>query len=122
MPIYLRNKDLREEVIRCKEAGEISPELTQMFILLANKIANKFYYIDRRDREDNIQNALLELCSKYDKFNPEKSDNAFAYMTQVAKNGFARGWNELHPGMFAGGKLLSLDREGSNGESNKNRI
>jgi hypothetical protein len=31
------------------------------------------------------------------RFNPEKSNNPFAYFTQIAKNGFAKGWKKLHP-------------------------
>ena len=30
-------------------------------------------------------------------FNPEKSTNAFAYFTQIVKNGFTESFNKLHP-------------------------
>ena len=39
--------------------------------------------------------------------NPDKSENAFAYFTEVAKRGFAKGWNKLHPKKYAG--TISMD-------------
>jgi hypothetical protein len=32
-------------------------------------------------------------------YNPEKSQNAFAYFTQIIKNGFAKGWRKLYGNM-----------------------
>ena len=58
----------------------------------------KWAYEDYRDREDCIQSALLD-CLKYWKgFDPTKSENpnAFAYFTQVCKNGYAKQWKAIH--------------------------
>jgi hypothetical protein len=46
-------------------------------------------------------------------FNP-KYTNAFAYFTEIAKRGYAKGWNKLHPVKYKG--TISLDRT-SNGDS-----
>jgi DNA-directed RNA polymerase specialized sigma subunit len=95
---YLKNKDLYNEVVRCKELGlkQPSPELTRMFILLGNRIISKMYYESKEDNEDCFQNGILDLLKYWDRFDP-KYLNAFAYYTQIFKNGMAKGWNRIHP-------------------------
>ena len=122
MAVYLKNKNLLHEYHRSIELGKPTRELTQMFIMLVERIARKFYYQNPEDRKDAKQQALFQLLRAWDNFNPERSDNPFAYYTQVAKVGFAQGWNQLHPHMFAGGKTIRLDRKGPDGESNYDRI
>ncbi len=122
MAIYLKNKNLLSEFYRSKERGELTPEMVKMFQLLVERISRKMYYKNPEDRKDAMQQALFQLCRAWGNFNPERSDNPFAYYTQVAKVGMAQGWNQLHPRMFAGGKSISLDRTGPNGESNSNLI
>lgn len=122
MAVYLRNKDLLAEFHICKEKGELTPKMTQMFILLVKRMSRKFHYSNALDREDTEGQALYQLCRAWHKFNPERSDNPFAYFTQVAKVGFAQGFNQLHPAKFRGGKVYSLDRQGPNGESNSAMI
>ena len=56
----------------------------------------KLKYRDEEDREDCIMGALEILIKKWDKFSFDKSDNPFAYYTQIAKNGFAKTWKDLH--------------------------
>ena len=121
MAIYLKNKNLLHEYHRSMERGEMTPELVKMFELLVNRISSKFYYRIEEDRKDAKQNALYHLCRSWHKFNPERSDNPFAYYTQIAKMGFAQGWNQLYWDR-KGYVVLSLDREGGNGESNFDMI
>ena len=122
MAIYLRNKDLLSEFQICKEKGELTRNMTQMFILLVKRISRKFHYQNAMDREDTEGQALYQLCKNWHKFNPERSDNPFAFYTQVAKMGFAQGFNQLHPATFRGGKVVSFDRVGPSGESNHGMI
>ena len=35
-------------------------------------------------------------------FNLLFNNNAFAYFTEIAKRGFAKGWNKLHPKKYGG--------------------
>ena len=57
---YVNNKDFTNEIIKCKEAGELTDFAVSCFIALANRAVNKMYYEDYRDREDCIQSALLD--------------------------------------------------------------
>lgn len=95
---YVNNKDFTNEIIKCKEAGELTDFAVSCFIALANRAVNKMYYEDYRDREDCIQSALLDCLRYWKGFDPEKSDspNAFAYFTTVCKNGYAKEWKKIH--------------------------
>ena len=95
---YVNNKEFTQSIINDKEIGELSKFSIKCFIALANRAVNKMYYEDYRDREECIQSAILD-CLKYWKgFDPAKSKNpnAFAYFTQVCKNGYAKQWKAIH--------------------------
>ena len=121
MAVYLKNKNILKEYHRSIERDEITPELVKMFQLLVSRISHKFYYSNPTDRQDTEAQALYQLLRAWRKFDPNKSDNPFAYYTQVAKMGFTQGFLQLHPHKFAG-KMISLDRTGKDGESSSGLI
>ena len=49
---YLNNKDLREEIIICKQQDELTPRAIDMFMLLSEKVADNYTYKDPEDRKD----------------------------------------------------------------------
>jgi DNA-directed RNA polymerase specialized sigma subunit len=95
--IYVKNKDLLAEFKASKEKGSLNPEIVRMFYLIIDGISKKMSYKDPADKEDCMAFAMEDLCKYWDRFKPEKSDNAFSYFTQIAKNGFAKGWKKIHP-------------------------
>jgi DNA-directed RNA polymerase specialized sigma subunit len=96
MAEYLKNKDFTEEIIRCKETGELTSKAIKMFIILANRTVRKLTHRDPRDREDCIQSALYDLIKYWKNFKPEVSNNAFAFFTQIVKNGYAKEFKKIH--------------------------
>lgn len=106
---YLRNKDLLNELKLSKEKGELTKEALGMFILMVKNISKSFSYKNPEDRKDAIQVALMKCLLYWKSFNPEKSNNPFSYFTQVIKNGFAEGFNQLHPEKDREGRLISLN-------------
>jgi hypothetical protein len=97
MAHYVKNKDLFNEIIISKAQGKLTPVAVDMFIRITAEASKKLKYKDEMDREDCIGYALEDLLKYWKGFNPEKSKNAFAYYTQMTKNGFAKGWKKLHP-------------------------
>ena len=109
MAAYVKNKDLREELIKSKEKNELTPEALDMVILMANKFSLKFKYIYTEDKEDCISFAIMDCWMYWRGYNPEKSANAFAYITQIIKNGFAKGWRKLY-GHMPKSKKISISQ------------
>jgi len=96
MPHYVKNPDLLREVILCKQKGELTPLAVQMFIKIATESNKKLKYRDPQDREDCISSAIEDMLKYWQRFDPAKSENAFAYFSQMAKHGFAKAWRKLH--------------------------
>lgn len=107
---YLNNKDLYNEIVKSKEQGKLTREAEKMLILLAERAIRKMKYVDDDDRQDCLQFALLDLLKYWKNFNP-KYTNAFAYFTEIAKRGYAKGWNKIHPTKYK--DTMSIDRAGS---------
>jgi len=103
---YINNKEFTEEIIKCKGTGELSNFAIQCFISLANRAVDRLYFNDPRDREDCIQSALLDCLKYWKSFDETKAEvpNAFAYFTQMCKNGYAKEWKRIH-------KKTGLDKE-----------
>lgn len=95
---YINNKEFTEEIINCKEKGELSPLAVQCFISLANRAVDRLYFKDPRDREDCVQSALLDCLKYWKSFDETRAQvpNAFAYFTQMCKNGYAKEWKKIH--------------------------
>ena len=114
---YINNRDFTNEIIRCKygrvneetgyqhAVGELSPRAVDYFILLANRAILKLTFSNPLDKEDCIQSALLDLLRYWRNFNEEKSNNAFAYFTQIAKNGYAKEYKKLYKHIGKGEKV-----------------
>ena len=86
--MYLNNANLLQELVDFKKSGKYSENLGDMFLQVAKNLSNKSNFIGYTWKDEMISEAVL-TCVKYSKnFNPEKSKNAFAYITQICYNSF----------------------------------
>ena len=125
---YINNRDFTNEIIRCKHGylneetgyqhtkGELSPKAIDYFILLSNRAIQKLVFKNPLDRQDCIQSAQLDLLRYWRNFNEEKSNNAFAYFTQIAKNGYAKEYKKIYKHIGKGEKIVTISLSHS-GES-----
>ena len=100
-PHYVNNKEFLQAMIewneRCniaKEKGETQPPITnyigECFLKIANHLSYRPNFINYTYREEMISDGI-ENCLQYvHNFNPEKSDNPFAYFTQIIYYAFLR--------------------------------
>ena len=97
MAQYVNNRELLEAIVLSKEKGELSPAALKMLDRMVKEISKVFKYKMEEDREDCMAFAMEDVIKYWDRFNPEKSNNAFAFYTQMIKNGYAKGWRRLYP-------------------------
>jgi len=96
MSHHVKNADLVREIIKSKEKNELTPSALVMLLKMVKKIGGNFTYYDPMDRDDCEQAAVEDILKYWRGFKPELSTNAFSYYTQLIKNGFAKGWKQLH--------------------------
>jgi DNA-directed RNA polymerase specialized sigma subunit len=114
---YLNNKDLYAEMVVSLEQDKLTPKAEKMLMLLAERAINRMKYVNEDDRMDCLQFAMLDLLKYWRNFNP-KYPNAFAYFTEIAKRGYAKGWNKIHPTKYKGTVSIS----GAGGDSENSGI
>ena len=100
-PHYVDNKKFLEAMIehrdKCEKAekrGRKKPEVTnyigECFLKIANHLSFRPNFINYTFRDDMISDGI-ENCLQYmDNFNPDKSNNPFAYFTQIIYYAFIR--------------------------------
>jgi len=85
---YLNNKDLISEFKNSKEVNKMTPKFTNMLVMLCERFARKSNYSGYSYIDDMKGFAILGLVRNWHKFNPEKSNNAFAYYSECISNSF----------------------------------
>lgn len=93
---HVKNADLRTEIIKSKAQDELTKEALDMLILMAKKFSTKLYYVYPEDREDCISSAVMDCYKYWRGYDPAKSQNAFAYFTQIIKMGNCKMWRKLY--------------------------
>ena len=100
-PHYVDNKKFLEAMIeyrdRCEKAknrNRKKPEVTnyigECFLKIANHLSYRPNFINYTFRDGMISDGI-ENCLQYlDNFNPDKSNNPFAYFTQIIYYAFIR--------------------------------
>ena len=98
---YVNNKEFLQAMIeykeKCKKAearGRKNPPVTnyigECFLKIANHLSYRPNFINYTFRDDMISDGI-ENCLQYlDNFNPDKSNNPFAYFTQIIYYAFVR--------------------------------
>ena len=110
MTAYVNNKELLEAIIQSKSKGELTPDALFMIDKMIKKISKIFSYRLEEDREDCQAFAMEDVIRYWDRFDPEKSSNAFSFFTQMIKNGFGKGWRKLYP--QKAGLKVSISKDG----------
>lgn len=91
----IKNAELRDEIMKSKDLGELTPKALSMLLLMIDKIQMKFKYDNPEDQEDCKSAAIETILKKWDRYST-KYENCFSFFTQVIKNALYGGWNELH--------------------------
>ena len=87
-------KDWKEQCEEAEQMGEEKPRVSnyigECFLKIANHLSYRPNFINYTYRDDMISDGI-ENCLQYmSNFNPEKSNNPFAYFTQIIYYAFIR--------------------------------
>jgi DNA-directed RNA polymerase specialized sigma24 family protein len=86
---YINNADLMKQIAISREKGKLTDELAKMLFMLCQRYAKHPDYSNIYSyKEDMEAFAMLTVVKVWKSFNPEKSNNPFAYFTQVVRHAF----------------------------------
>jgi hypothetical protein len=89
--MYVDKKELLAEIIESKRLDELTRKAEILLIKLIENFINKHkrfhikHYKNPDDKKDLLQNAFYVVFKQWRNFDLEKSDNAVAYFTEIAK-------------------------------------
>lgn len=98
---YVDNKQLYAVIIEyraaCAEAAKqelpkpIIPDYVgECILMIAKRLSTKPNFVNYSYRDDMISDGIENCISYFDNFDPSKSDNPFAYFTQIIYYAFLR--------------------------------
>src|SRR6056300_878763 len=134
---YVNNKEFLEAMTAYKKAVDkakrqkkdkplVTDYIGSCFLKIANHLSYRPNFINYTFRDDMISDGI-ENCLQYlDNFNPEKSNNPFAYFTQIIYYAFLRRIAKEKKQTYIRGKLIldmpfdTFDTHGGDGEDTKN--
>lgn len=115
---YINNTEFFEQIVISKNQDFLTKRAEELLVLLAQQAIRKLPYVNNSDREDCLSFAILDMFKYWRSFNPKYGKgNAFAYYTEMAKKGYAKGWNKLHPKKYAG--TISMDSRSHHEDSDE---
>ena len=115
---YVDNSELLREIVLSLERKELTPRALEMLLMIVRRANGRLTYKYAEDKEDCIAFAQMEVLRYWDRFKPERSSNPFAYYTQIAKNGYAKGWEAIYPKRYKGTVSLTGGKTTKGGEAN----
>ena len=137
MAHYVNNKEFlaamierRQQIQEAEERGDEKPRVSnyigECIYKIATHLSYKPNFINYSYREEMISDGI-ENCLQYlDNFNPEKSNNPFAYFTQIIYYAFLRRIAKEKKQTYIRGKMIlempfdTFDTHGADGDEAKN--
>jgi DNA-directed RNA polymerase specialized sigma subunit len=87
--IHYKN-EVQSAVDNNKNKPQVPRYIGESIILICNNLAKKPNFSGYTYKEDMIADAMIDCIAAVDNFNPDKTNNPFAYFTQIAWNAFIR--------------------------------
>lgn len=98
---YINNKTLYGAMIHYKndiqhalehdaEKPQVPKYIGESILLICNNLAKKPNFSGYTYKQDMISDGIMDCIAAVDNFNPDKTNNPFAYFTQIAWNAFLR--------------------------------
>ena len=87
--IHYKN-DLKQAVAAGKDKPIVPKYIGESILLICGNLAKKPNFSGYTYRQDMVNDGIMDCISAVDNFDPDKTNNPFAYFTQIAWNAFLR--------------------------------
>jgi DNA-directed RNA polymerase specialized sigma24 family protein len=98
---YINNKTLYTSMVEYKTKlteskreekakPQVSNYIGQSILLICNNLAKKPNFSGYTYKQDMISDGIIDCIAAVDNFDPDRTNNPFAYFTQIAWNAFIR--------------------------------
>jgi DNA-directed RNA polymerase specialized sigma24 family protein len=86
---YINNADMMREIELSHAQGRMTEELGKMVMELCRRYSTHQQYANIYSHEEDMRAfGLLTVAKVWRSFNPQKSNNPFAYFTQILRHAF----------------------------------
>jgi hypothetical protein len=92
---YLSEQELTYEIKISLGKGKLTKNAELMLVKMSTEIIKKFSYRNEADEFDCRMGGLYQMLIGWRSFNSEKYDSAFPFLSEIAKRGIAKAFNEL---------------------------
>lgn len=79
---------MMDEFLKSRAQGKMTNEFATMLMTLTKRYASRPNFSGYSYVEDMESHALMQMCHSWKQFDPDKSNNPFAFYTQCIKNSF----------------------------------
>ena len=87
----IQHRNLLENAVKNNTPKpQLSNYIGQSILLICNNLAKKPNFSGYTYKQEMISDGIIDCIAAADNFNPEKTNNPFAYFTQIAWNAFIR--------------------------------
>lgn len=87
--IHYKN-EVQQTLLEGKSKPQVPRYIGESIILICNNLAKKPNFSGYTYKDDMIADAMIDCIAAVNNFNPDKTNNPFAYFTQIAWNAFIR--------------------------------
>lgn len=89
-------KKFTYQILISKGRGKLTRNAEKMIFDLATNAIRKKPYFLQEDKEDALQTSLFNMLNNWLSFNPDKTENAFAYFTEIHKRSTTESINNFY--------------------------
>jgi len=83
-------RELRKSIKNDNPKPRVPEYIGECIVLICNNLAKKPNFSGYTYKQEMISDGIIDCIAAADNFNPEKTNNPFAYFTQIAWNAFIR--------------------------------
>lgn len=103
---YIKSDDFHKEYLESEKIDKPTNKLIEMFTKIATRYSSKYNNIAKLDSDSCINYAVMEAILKWKEYDKTRSNNIFAFFTQMIKNDLFTQYNLIFKNSH---KNISID-------------